>query len=322
MSVALASASCVELGRLGSRSSFRVMGSRAEVVVVGDPHLLGSAQARLAHLERCWSRFIPTSDISRLNNAGGETVVVDPSTIVLVEHLVQAARATAGSFDPTLLPTLVGLGDAVSWEDPSRVTSLDDSAMPRGDVEGVLVDPIEGLVRLPVGTTLDAGGLGKGLAADLVVDELLAAGATGALVNVGGDLRVGGRPPALPGDIGPSDAWTIAVEHPLRHGGEIGRLRLASGGVATSSTLLRRWHTGGVERHHLIDPADGGPAGSGIASVTVVAGTAAWAEAWTKAVMVEGTAAAFGRLDALRLGAGAVTSDGRLLTNGTWKDFT
>ena len=320
MTTALASATRGERSRVASRSSFRVMGCAAEVVVIGDPHLVGSAQARLAHLEQCWSRFLAASDISRLNCAGGDAVVVDPSTVVLVEHLVQAARATCGSFDPTLLPTLVGIGDAVSWEDPGRVTSLHGSAMPRGDVEGVLVDRARRLVELPPGTTLDPGGLGKGLAADLVVGELLEAGATGALVNVGGDLRVGGRP-AEDDDGESAGAWAIAVEHPLERGAEVARLRLASGGVATSSTLLRRWRAQGVERHHLIDPADGGPAGSGIASVTVVAGTAAWAEAWTKAVMVDGPATTFDRLDALGLGACVVMADGRTSTNGTWRDF-
>lgn len=290
------------------------MGSAIEVLVTAEDALVDVARARLAHLERSWSRFLPDSDISRLNTAGGQAVEVDSSTVVLVQHLVQAARVTDGRFDPTLLPLLVDLGYGASWDDPDRFTSLAPEVRARCDLDGVLVDPVARVVRLAAGTTLDPGGLGKGLAADMVVDELLAAGASGALVSVGGDVRVGGRSP-----IG--DGWTIAVADPNVDGRNVACMRLLDGGVATSSTLRRSWTTNGSSRHHLLDPATGTSVATGLASVTVLAGTAAWAEAWTKVVMVGGAVPSLALLDEHGLGAMAVAHDGSVMVNDSWKGF-
>lgn len=294
--------------------SLRVMGCSASITVVGgEAALADRAAARLDHLEVCWSRFRDDSDITRVNRGAGRAVQVDPATVELVIHLVQAWWATGGAFDPTLLALTVSLGDAVSWVDPTRVTSLAAGSRGPGDVAGVGVDVERCLVRVPVGTALDAGGLGKGLAADMVVEDLLASGATGALVVVGGDLRVGGE--------GPEGAWTLAVEDPLAVSGELTRINLRSGGVATSSTRWRRWVADGEDRHHLLDPATGRPTSETVVAATVVAGTAAWAEAWTKAVLVRGPQRVLPELDSLGLGALAVTSDGATISNESWNEL-
>src|SRR5207244_11191700 len=101
-------------------------------------------------------------------------------------------------------------------------------------------------VRLPAGTGFDPGGIGKGLAADMVVAEATASGAAGVCVNLGGDLRVTG--------LDPTDAaWTVAVEHPLA-ATPLAYLGLRDGAVATSTTLRRRWQVEGQPRHHPLDP--------------------------------------------------------------------
>jgi thiamine biosynthesis lipoprotein len=131
--------------------------------------------------------------------------------------------------------------------------------------------------------TVDPGGIGKGLAADLVAVELLDAGAAGCLVNVGGDLRALGRSPT---DAG----WVVTVPDPYRPGAELLRAALPEGGVATSSRLERRWRAGGIEVHHLIDPSTGAPANGDIVAATVVAAQAWEAEVLVKAITVGGTA--------------------------------
>jgi thiamine biosynthesis lipoprotein len=154
----------------------------------------------------------------------------------------------------------------------------------------IAVDHGDSIVRLPPGTGFDPGGIGKGLAADLVVAAAMDEGAAGVCVNVGGDLRVAGQAPA-------GGSWTVAVEHPAR-ATPIALLDLAAGAVATSTTLLRRWTVDGRRRHHLIDPRTGGPSDSDVDVMTVVAGEAWRAEVLATACLLRGSRRAFDLLDA------------------------
>ena len=304
----------------------RVMSCRANVVVVGEASISGHqldgladhATARLHQLEQRWSRFLPTSDLSLLNAAGGGALQVSDDTARLVTALVQSWHATQGAFDPTLVGTLVELGYAQSRDDAELHTSLAPSVGLRGRPDLVLVDVAAAVVQLPAGTALDPGGLGKGLAADIVTAELLAAGARGALVEIGGDLRVAGDPP-----IGHS--WTIEVDTAAAGAGTT-IVSLADGGVATSTSRLRTWTSGGEHRHHLIDPATLRPSASDTVSCTVIAGSAAWAEAFTKVAFTLDPRSAVERFEALGLAASVTTSPtadspGERLTSSAWKAF-
>jgi thiamine biosynthesis lipoprotein len=144
-------------------------------------------------------------------------------------------------------------------------------------------------VTLPHGVTIDPGGIGKGLGGDIVARELLAAGADGVMVDLGGDVRVSGRPPA-------GDAWTVAIVDPVDPERDLAVVRLTDGAVATSSTRLRTWDRDGTRSHHLIDPATGRPRVGAVVAVTVIAGEGWWAEVSTKHALALGPAHAAGRL--------------------------
>ncbi len=292
--------------------STRTMSCAAAVTVAGDPALVDRAVDRLHDLERRWSRFLPSSEISRLNAADGAPCRVSDDTIRLVESLVRAWHVTDGAFDPTLLGALVGLGYAASRDDAAARTSLPAAARRRGDPGAVLVDRDAGVAVVPRGTVLDPGGIGKGLAADLVVGELLAAGARGALVEIGGDLRAGGEPPD-------GRAWTVDVAGPRRE--RLARLALRAGGVATSSTRFRRWTGSDGERHHLVDPTTLRSCDTTVVSCTVVAGTAAWSEAFTKVAFVEDRTAAAEVYERHGLAALVVTDDGVRHPSPAWSRF-
>ncbi len=293
------------------RARLHVMGSTAEITVVGGrPGLLRLAEARLHQLDRLWSRFRPDSDLTRLNLAEGAAVPVAPETLDLVEQLVAAWQVTAGAFDPTLLPALVAAGDVASRDDPTARTVLPASAAWPGDPAGIVVDRARGIARLPHGTAIDSGGLGKGLAADIAVADILAAGADGAMVSVGGDLRVEGR--------APHGAWSVAVEDPGDRAAPGPVLALAAGGVATSAPSARRWRSGGVEQHHLLDPTTGAPAREPVAAVTVAAATAASAEALTKVPFAYGPKGGAALLDAWGVAALVVGRDGSWLATTAW----
>jgi thiamine biosynthesis lipoprotein len=271
------------------------------VVVGGDADLPDVALRRLADLEASWSRFRADSELSRLNDAAGTPCIVSGDTALLVSLFARAWRDTNGRFDPTQSDALIALGYGRSW--PDGVDGEHACAAPRRSVgcADVRVDRRTNLVWLPAGIRLDPGGLGKGLAADLVVRELRAAGADGALVNVGGDLRVWGRPPE-------GDAWHVRVEHPGDPDASVADVVLANGGVATTSRARRAWTLAdGTVAHHVLDPADGLPARVPWVSATVVAGSAWEAEVGAKVAFLDGTLqSAYGVAGALVFEDGSV----------------
>ena len=263
------------------------MGTSARILAFGGPsEAVDRAHDSLAAMESAWSRFRPESELSLLNAAGGgRPVQVSPSTFALIARAVDAWRRTGGRFDPT------GLAAIRAWGYDRDFAQLDGSragsdplapSVPLLGCADIGLDPLVRAVTLPIGTTLDLGGIGKGYAADLVAAELMAAGATSVCVDLGGDLRVMGP--------GPYDgAWETTFEDPVLSD-RLGRLRFADGAVATSTRMRRRWRRGDVELHHLLDPATGAPAESGLATVTVIAGEAWWAEVLAKAAFVAGAA--------------------------------
>lgn len=272
---------------------FPAMGSDVHVIVVGGtPGLRAAARARIAELESRWSRFLPDSEISRINRAHGRPVLVSTDTRIAVAAAIHAWRATGGRFDPTMLPSLAAAG----YDRDFAHLEPDDSAVlaPRAapGCDGIVIDDLVGSITAPGATAIDLGGIGKGLAADLVAAELVAAGASGVCVNVGGDLRVRGMAPS-------ADGWVVGIEHLPDV-----RIALADGAVATSSSSKRRWMHAGRTVHHLFDPRRGGPADAGVAAVTVIAGSAAAAEMLTKAAFVagiDGAATVVGRAGATGL---------------------
>ncbi|MFM7253483.1 MAG: FAD:protein FMN transferase [Ilumatobacteraceae bacterium] len=310
------------------RCEFRVMGSAAEIEVVdGSDDHLSRARRRLHFLEQRWSRFINSSDVSRLNAAGGAPVEVDASTITLLEAMVHAHHATGGAFDPTVLPAVMRLGYAASRHKRTMHVELRPGVTDAGDLTSIQVvrgaeddagRPLgTSIATLPAGTAIDAGGIGKGLAADLVAHELLRAGAAGAMVSIGGDLRVAG--------CGPNDGdWVIAIYADRAGGATSSRssemppardivdyVRLADGGVATSGTI-----------HHQVDPSSNERAaaqrdGAPLAQASIVGGSAMWAEVCATWAMVRGLDV-IDHLERLSLGARLQFGDGAVAATPSW----
>lgn len=285
------------------------------VAVVGDDPTdgLDYAELRIRELEERWSRFIDGSEITGLNRAGGAPRRCSSDTVRLVEESVRAWHATEGAFDPTLIGTLVELGYASSRADVTRRTSLTPDIGGRGRPDQIRVDPGTGVVRFPHATALDPGGLGKGLAADLIVGELLSGGVDGAMVEIGGDVRVAGRSPH-------GDHWSIRVA-PTPSDPPV-RVELSDGAVATSSSRIRTWQSGGEQHHHhLIDPVSLRPTDRDVVSTTVVAGTAAWAEAFTKVGFVAGADEAMDHYSGRGLAARITLDDGTCRHTPAWEEF-
>ncbi len=297
---------------------FRAMGCHVHLLVVDAPAaLLDRARSRIDELDRRWSRFRPDSEVSQLNAATGRPSLVSPDTYRLVDRAVTAWRLTGGAFDPTLLEAIVALGYDRTFSELTPPPVLDDadSSYPASPLEshpgtgcaGFVLDAMIGTVTVPLGSGFDSGGIGKGLGADIVATELMDQGAAGAMVNLGGDIRMIGNAPT-------DDGWIVGIEDPLEPTREIARFGVAGGGtggaIATSTVARRVWDHHGRPVHHLLDPADGLPLRTGLAQVSVVALEAWWAEALTKAALVAGIAGAADVLRAHRATGVLVTDAG------------
>lgn len=258
---------------------FRIMGSAGHVMVMdGQPGSVELARQRLAQLEESWTRFAPTSEISEINRAAGQPVAVGTETRALVDRMILAWELTGGRFDPTVGPAMRMIGYDRPFDE-----GLDAEGtlhpVPGDGCDNVVVDQDRGTVTVPPDVSLDPGGIGKGFAADIVAAELLASGASGALVNVGGDLKVVGD--------GPEDgAWRIDIAEPALAPSSVAQVLVPGGSaVATSTPLRRAWTRGGDWVHHLIDSVTGLPYDRIAQLVSVVATDAWWAEACTKQIV-------------------------------------
>ncbi|NBX22530.1 MAG: FAD:protein FMN transferase [Microbacteriaceae bacterium] len=250
-----------------------LMGGTATLTLLGGRHeLLEQCWSFLDELEQLWSRFLPDSDITRLNWANGQPVEVDERTILLINEMKDGVVRTEGRFDPTRLPDVLALGYDASRVDSRHVTHLPASAVSPGRID--LVEASQQSVTMPVGTTLDAGGIGKGFAADLVSSFALERGAWGVMAEIAGDVRVAGEAPN-------GIAWRLGVENPFSPRSHRAIVRIPDGGVVTSSQLKKRFGKDSLT-HHLIDTANGKSAVTTVATVTVIARTAAIAETLTK----------------------------------------
>ncbi len=273
-----------------AQGRFRAMGTRCHVLVNAPApqaqQLVDLAQNRVELLEQCWSRFRSTSELSTLNErAGTGAVAVSDDLHTLVSHMQRAWAETDGLFDPTVLTAMRAWGyddDFATVAARTAVTAAVAATSAPGMAQVRITDDA---VSLPAGVGLDPGAIGKGLAADLIATDLLAAGATGVLVNLGGDIALGGEPIADPD----TDAsWHITIDDERSPDTVLETIALpaplAHAGIATSTTLTRRWAQG--RRHHVIDPRTGAMGADDLVQVTVVAAQAWWAEAAATAALL------------------------------------
>ncbi len=253
-----------------------VMGTWSHVMVVnGDQKLIERAAGRLDHLEQLWSRFLPDSDISRLNRAHHGATPVAPETIRLVQQAVKAWQLTSGAFDPTILPALEAAGYDRNFDELAPETAASRTNPQRGGCPKISIDADSQTIDLGPNNSFDAGGIGKGFAADLVANEIIAEGAGGVLVNVGGDMRMIGTPPD-------GEFWAVELDEPSAPGAPRLTIAMKEGAVATSTPTRRRWQKNGQQQHHLIDPDTLRPIRACNQLVTCIATEAWWAEAMTK----------------------------------------
>jgi thiamine biosynthesis lipoprotein len=290
--------------------AFPALGTTCEVQYVapgGKPQADAFERAAVSWVsafEAKYSRFIPTSLVSRINAAAGYSwITVDEETDRLFELCETFFAMTQGVLDPTALP-LIRLWN---WKAPNPVIPSASEIEAACKLVGwTKVRRSKGRIFLPTpGMALDFGGFGKEYAVDIVAQIALDHGITNALVDFGHDLRVLGSPPGC-------SAWHIGLEDPQRPGLSSESIAIAgSKGVASSGDYIRSFKVGTRRYGHIVDPRTGWPVMNGCHQATIIAGTC------LQAGVLSTTAFVLGIPDGLKFIQSYPSAEGLLITDNS-----
>lgn len=265
------------------RLDLRAMNSDIELLTgaPGAARRLRRAERWLHGFEARFSRFVALSELSRLNASSGRPFVASSVLFELVRLALELARRSEGLFDPTVLADLIASGYDRSFDLVPPVRAITPGATRRHFTwREVSLDPATRRIEVPEGCGIDLGGIGKGWAVDRMASML----GTPGLVNGGGDVYASGSPPD-------DTAWRVGIADPFDAGRDLCVVRVVDRGVATSSSLKRRWRAGDAMLHHLIDPRTGRPSDSDAVQVTVIARNATEADYLAKVTLLRGATA-------------------------------
>jgi thiamine biosynthesis lipoprotein len=294
------------------RIDFQAMGTSFFCVLVGADESICDAIYSLANeLESKWSRYIPDSEVMLLNNNPDVMYEVSDATLRLVSEMKLGFELTQGLYSANILGELIDLGFARSRSNPANVTNWETHAKTSADLPDVVINLEEKSVSVPIGVALDAGGIGKGLAADLMSDYAMQLGAMGIAVFAGGDVAVKGMATQAAG-------WKVNISDPTNVDTHIASVLLSRGGLATSSPM--GWKIG--NSHHIIDPRTHMSSDSDVLQATVIAQNSSQAEVLAKMCVILGTRDGIARIDSLGVAVLIVDNTNQVHASKNWETYS
>jgi FAD:protein FMN transferase len=291
----------------GRRLSFHAMGTRCQITFhptgsrVAGEQFKAAALQWVAAFEARYSRFLPESLVSRINQSAGQNwVELDEESERILALCQELFFLTRGAFDPTALPLI----QLWNWKANPPVLPTDAEIQSARELVGwSKVQRRKGGIFLPrAGMRMDLGGIGKEYAVDRVVQLAAQHGIANVLVDFGQDLGMRGAPPGKP-------AWHIGLEDPAKPGRCWAGVAIKDQAVATSGDYLRSFQLHGRRYGHIIDPRSGYPVDNGCRAVSVIAPTC------TSAGILSTSAFILGPEEGLKLigncmgAAGCITTD-------------
>lgn len=270
----------------------RTMGAWASLTLVTADSAAVAPLARasllsLHHTDSLMTNWTATSEVARINaSAGAGPLTVEPEVAEVLARADEVTAASDGAFDITVEP-LVRMWGFLGGK--PRVPSAAELDAARRLVGWARVDwdPARSRLALPEpGMRIDLGGIAKGWGVDRVAAGLREAGVTDALVDLTGNMAALGDAPGHAG-------WVVGIRDPRDRGPYLATVRLHDCCISTSGDYVQFVSEGGRRFGHILDPRTGWPA-HGLSSATVVAASAATADAWSTALFVLGPAAARG----------------------------
>jgi thiamine biosynthesis lipoprotein len=270
----------------------------------------------MAAVDAACSRFRADSELAALEAAAGAWRPVTPLLADLLAVALRAARLTDGDVDPTVGGSLERLGYDRDLAGIVTTGGLVVVPVPAPGWTAVELDGAGGRARVAPGVRVDLGATAKARTADTAAAEITVRTGAGCLVSIGGDIAVAGEPPR--------GGWRVRVEDVTGDpdappAAPCTVVTIRDGGLATSSTRVRRWQRGGLELHHLLDPRTGLPPVPAWRTVSAAAGSCVDANTVSTAAIVRGHAA-WPWLRAAGVPVRLVTTDGQVLTAGGWPE--
>ncbi|MGN1014297.1 MAG: FAD:protein FMN transferase [Butyricicoccus sp.] len=229
-------------------------------------------------LEKTISRTDDSSEISQLNQADGAAMQLSEQTADILQDALEIASETDGCFDPTIAPLSdlwqIGTDNARLPEQEEIDEALADVGYQRVSMDGTSV-------AMDAGMKMDLGGIGKGYAADHVVEILESYNVKRAIIALGGNIYA----------LGSKDRglnWTVAITDPDNQEDYLGKLEVSDTSVVTSGDYERYFEQDGKRYCHIFDSTTGYPAETDLRSVTVVTPDSTRADGYTTALFVMG----------------------------------
>jgi thiamine biosynthesis lipoprotein len=256
--------------------SHKVFGRHAEGALL-------AASEEITRIEQLLSRFIAGSEISRINRlAGSANAQISYETYRLLTQALAFSRMAPGCFDVTVAPLVSLWGshketraapDAHSIKQTLALVDYRDLLLDDREISAGLKNPAQ---------SIDLGGIGKGYAGDRVREIFQEFGVTSAYSNLGGNVVILGTKPD-------GSYWRIGIQHPRLADKIIGSVAVVNKTVSTSGDYQRYFIDGqGIRRHHILNPATGYPAESGLVSVSVITESSTAADAFSTILFVAG----------------------------------
>ena len=238
------------------------------------------AMGEFERIDALMSCYRQGSAVFKLNHTGpGEELAVGEEVFDLLQLAAEVSQSSGGAFDATIRP----LSSLWDFDHGGVVPSRDDienSTRYVGYEKLILNEKSKSVGFSSRNMGVDLGGIAKGWAVDRAMEELTRSGIRNAIIDAGGDLRVAGARPGR-------KFWRIGVQHPREQGALLMTFEMKDAAIVTSGDYERFFVAEGVRYHHILDPASGQPA-RGCQSVTVIAPTAAEADACSTAAFVLG----------------------------------
>ena len=236
----------------------------------------------LQDFNQIMSTYIPDSELMRLNRAPLDIPFSLSAPLYEVLSISeQIYTASAGSFDSTVGPlvNLWGFGPTASLVEQPKQSDIDS----RLKIIGQHNLKLSGQAATKTSELfIDLSAIAKGYGADVIASNLENLGINNYLIEIGGEIRIKGQSKRR-------KSWRLGIERPsLLHTNNQQTIEINNGGVATSGDYRNYFEQDGVRYSHTIDPRSGWPVTHNLASITVIADTAAEADAWATALTVAG----------------------------------